>query len=61
MSTDPLKKLAGNVENLNVLPAARPRRDVLRFYTARVPEYLRDAVNLLEKLRTAKTGRSSDW
>jgi integrase len=35
------------------------RRDVLRFYTARVPEYLRDAVNLLEKLRRAKTGRSS--
>jgi hypothetical protein len=31
------------------------RRDVLRFYTARVPEYLRDAVNLLEKMRTAKT------
>ena len=27
------------------------RRDVLRFYTARVPEYLRDAVNLLEKMR----------
>jgi len=35
------------------------RRDVLRFYTARVPEYLRDAVNLLEKLRSAKTGQSS--
>ena len=35
------------------------RRDVLRFYTARVPEYLRDAINLLEKLRSAKTGQSS--
>lgn len=34
-------------------------RGVLRFYTARVPEYLRDAINLLEKLRTAKTGPSS--
>jgi integrase len=33
---------------------------VLRFYTARVPEYLRDAINLLEKLRTAKTGHSGD-
>jgi len=32
---------------------------VLRFYTARVPEYLRDAINLLEKLRKAKTGQSS--
>ena len=31
------------------------RRDVLRFYTARVPEYLRDAINMLEKLRSAKT------
>jgi len=31
------------------------RRDVLRFYTARVAEYLRDAINLLDKLRTAKT------
>jgi hypothetical protein len=35
------------------------RRDVLRFYTARVPEYLRDAINLLEKLRAAKTRPSS--
>jgi integrase len=35
------------------------RRGVLRFYTARIPEYLRDAINLLDKLRTAKTGRSS--
>jgi integrase len=33
-------------------------RGVLRFYTARVPEYLRDAINLLEKLRAAKTGPS---
>jgi integrase len=31
------------------------RRDVLRFYTARVPENLRDAINLLDKLRSAKT------
>jgi integrase len=35
------------------------RGDVLRFYTARVPEYLRDAINLLEKLRKAKTGQST--
>lgn len=34
-------------------------RGVLRFYTARVPEYLRDAVNLLEKMRSAKIGHSS--
>jgi integrase len=31
------------------------RRAVLRFYTARVPEYLREAVNLLERLRSTKT------
>ena len=31
------------------------RRDVLRFYTARVPEYLRDAIARLEELRRAKT------
>jgi integrase len=31
------------------------RRDVLRFYTARVPEYLRDAINLLDQLRRVKT------
>jgi hypothetical protein len=31
------------------------RRAVLRFYTARVPEYLREALNLLEKLRSTKT------
>ena len=30
------------------------RRDVLRFYTARVPEYLRDAINLLEKCRRSE-------
>jgi hypothetical protein len=30
-------------------------RGVLRFYAARVPEYLRDAVNPLEKMRSAKT------
>lgn len=35
------------------------RRDVLRFYTARVPEYLRDAIHLLEKLRSAKTEQCS--
>jgi integrase len=34
------------------------RRNVLRFYTARVPEYLRDAINLLDKLRGAKTDLS---
>ncbi|MGH9499631.1 MAG: hypothetical protein ACRD3L_10870 [Terriglobales bacterium] len=31
------------------------RRDVLRFYMARVPEYFRDAINLLDKFRSAKT------
>jgi integrase len=31
------------------------RRDVLRFYTGRVPEYLRDAINLLDKFRSLKT------
>jgi integrase len=31
------------------------RRDVLRYYRARVSEYLRDAIHLLDKLRTAKT------
>jgi len=31
------------------------RRDVLRFYTARVLEYLRDAMMRLDQLRTAKT------
>ncbi len=31
------------------------RRDVLRFYTARVPEYLSDAIALLDKLRSKKT------
>jgi integrase len=36
------------------------RRDVLRYYTARVSEYLRDAANLLDKLRTAKTGLSAE-
>lgn len=30
------------------------RRDVLRFYTARVLEYLRDAIMRLEQLRAAK-------
>jgi len=31
------------------------RRDVLRFYTARVLEYLRDAITRLDQLRTTKT------
>ncbi|MGA2980587.1 MAG: tyrosine-type recombinase/integrase, partial [Terriglobales bacterium] len=31
------------------------RRDVLRFYTARVVEYLRDAMMRLDQLRTTKT------
>ena len=31
------------------------RRDVLRFYTARVPKYLREAIDLLEKARSART------
>ena len=31
------------------------RRDVLRFYTARVPEYLRDAMTRLDRVRSAKT------
>jgi hypothetical protein len=31
------------------------RRDVLCFYTARVPEYLRDAMSLLDKFRSLKT------
>jgi integrase len=31
------------------------RGDVLRFYTARVPEYLRDAIMRLDQLRSAKT------
>jgi integrase len=31
------------------------RRDVLRFYTARVLEYLRDAIMRLDQLRTTKT------
>jgi len=29
-------------------------RGVLRFYTARVAEYLQDAINLLEKMRSTK-------
>jgi hypothetical protein len=39
------------------------RRGVLRFYTARVPEYLRDAINLLGKLRAAlqRAGDRTDW
>ena len=36
------------------------RRDVLRFYTVRVSEYLRDAVTKLEQLRATKTGLHSD-
>jgi hypothetical protein len=35
------------------------RRDVLhRFYTARVPEYLRDAINLLDEFRRVKAEAS---
>ena len=34
------------------------RRDVLRFYTARVPEYLRDAIHLLDQFRGVKAQRS---
>lgn len=34
------------------------RRDVLRFYTARVLEYLRDAIVRLDQLRIAKTASS---
>jgi integrase len=34
------------------------RRDVLRFYTARVPEYLRDAINLLDQFRRLKAEAS---
>jgi integrase len=33
------------------------RRDVLRFYTARVPEYLRDAIVRLDRLRNAKKAK----
>lgn len=36
------------------------RRDLLRFYTVRVPEYLRDAVARLEQLRAAKSAPHSD-
>jgi integrase len=36
------------------------RRDVLRFYTLRVSEYLRDAITRLEQLRAAKTRPHSD-
>jgi integrase len=34
------------------------RRDVLRFYTARVPEYLRDAIYLLDEFRRVKAEAS---
>jgi integrase len=36
------------------------RRDVLRFYTVRVSEYLRDAITRLEQLRATKTSPRSD-
>jgi len=36
------------------------RRDVLRFYTVRVSEYLRDAITRLEQLRATKTSPHSD-
>jgi integrase len=32
------------------------RRDILRFYTGRVSEYLRDAINRLEQFRAIKSG-----
>jgi integrase len=35
------------------------RRDVLRFYTVRVPEYLRDAIVRLDRLRISKTERET--
>jgi integrase len=35
-------------------------RGVLRFYTVRVPEYLRDAITRLEQLRATKTSPHSD-
>jgi integrase len=38
-------------------PLGHARRDILRFYTVPVPEYLRDAVTRLEQLRAAKTGQ----
>ena len=34
------------------------RRDILRFYTARVLEYLRDAIDALDKFRLSKTPES---
>jgi integrase len=37
------------------------RRDVLSFYSARVTEYLRDAINKLEKLRASKENACQDW
>ena len=36
------------------------RRDVLRFYTVPVSEYLRDAITRLEQLRATKTSPRSD-
>jgi integrase len=36
------------------------RRDVLRFYTARVLEYLRDAISRLDHLRRAKTESATE-
>jgi integrase len=36
------------------------RRDVLRFYTVRVSEYLRNAITRLEQLRATKTSPHSD-
>ncbi|MFL6442854.1 MAG: tyrosine-type recombinase/integrase, partial [Candidatus Sulfotelmatobacter sp.] len=37
------------------------RRDVLRFYTVRVPEYLRDAIMHLTRLRTEKTQKPNTF
>ena len=48
---------AGVADTLIDQSLGHSRRDVLRFYTARVPEYLRDAIIRLDHLRNAKTER----
>ena len=40
---------------LNELRSANEAQRLLRFYTARVSEYLRDAIHLLDKLHNVKT------
>ena len=42
-----------------LLGHSHPPRDVLGFYTARVLEFLRDAIMRLDQLRTTKTGLSA--